>query len=344
MNKQQKEFYKIFCQHGSGDAQVRISANEVAMLTVLTMSDLQLPIPNGCRAFDVACVKGFYYVDDKDVSALPDISDDDCFEMMSSCGVTDINSVSFLYLKNLCDLYRRRVKYSNILSSQCFPSANQVMPRSLLEFGHCDNQLLADWIQWRKLLFDFDNRCAQETGYLFEPILSSCLGAESVSAIHSPVKRIDESGNISNKGRQIDCYLPEEREVYELKMRVTIAASGQGRFSEEMSFPYEAMKAGLTPILVVFDDNSSVLLSKLCKRYEECGGRFYIGEAAWNMLKDKAGKEMGLFIDNYIYPPFDAMEREMKPMPNDIVLSSRENSITISNKNSEYKFFRTQIE
>ena len=63
---------------------------------------------------------------------------------------------------------------------------------------------------------------------------------EPVSHCYSPVKRIDDNGNPTNEGRQIDCYIEESREVYELKLRVTIAASGQGRFSEEMSFPYEA--------------------------------------------------------------------------------------------------------
>lgn len=344
MNRQQKEFYKIFSQHGIGDSQVKISSSELAMLIVLTMQDLHLPVLEKYMAFDIADVKGFYYIDSTDVRNLPPISDKECFEMMQYCGATEADSISFLYLKNLCDLYRRRAKFNNILSSQKFPSANQIMPRSLLEFGHCDNKLLSDWLQWRKFIYDIDNRSAQETGYVFEPILSSCLGGESVSAIHSPVKRIDESGSVTMRGRQIDCYLPEEGEVYELKMRVTIGASGQGRFSEEMSFPYEAMKAGLTPILIVFDDNPSSLLNKLCKRYEECGGQFYIGESAWSMLKDKAGKEMALFIDKYIYPPLAAMESEMQALPDDIVLSSRGNSITISNKNSEYKLFRTEIQ
>ena len=91
------------------------------------------------------------------------------------------------------------------------------------------------------------------------------------------MKRIDDNGNATNEGRQIDCYIEETKEVYELKLRVTIAASGQGRFGEEMSFPYEAHRAGLTPVLVVFDATPSVLLNKLKEKYEQEGGRAVIG-------------------------------------------------------------------
>lgn len=337
MNRQQKEFYKLFSEHGSGDAKITITPQEVLVLLFITTKDLELPLPQcGDEVFNKIANKGFYYISHKDIDSLPQISIDDCFAFMEQSGVTDISNITFLYLKNLCDLYRRRVKYYYILKTQSFPNAEQIVPRSLLEYGNCENQLLADWLEWRKWIFDIDNRSAQETGYVFEPILASCLGGESVSAKNSPVKRIDDNGNATSNGRQIDCYISDTNEVYELKMRVTIAASGQGRFSEEMSFPYEAQMAGLTPILVVFDNNESTLLTKLKNRYVECGGRYYIGDDAWNILKERAGAEMGIFINKYIYPPINSMEIYLQSNPHNVTLSKEDSRIVITGEKGKY--------
>lgn len=337
MNKQQRDFYKLFSEHGSGEAKITISPREVLVMLYISVSDLGLALP--ClpnHRFEEIASKGFYNITFKDIESLEDISADECFCQMEKCHVTDINNIAYLYFKNLCNLYRRRVKYYYILKSQPFPTTEQIVPRCLLEYGNCDNQLLADWLEWRKWIFDIDNRSAQETGYVFEPILTSCLDGESVPANNSPVKRIDENGNPTSAGRQIDCYISKTKEVYELKMRVTIAASGQGRFSEEMSFPYEAQAAGLTPVLIVFDNNESPLLTKLKTRYAECGGQYYIGDDAWNKLKEKAGREMGIFINKYIYPPINSMKDYLHANPHDIVLSKHSSKIIVSNGDTEY--------
>lgn len=337
MTKQQRAFYKLFSEHGSGDSKVVISPQEVLLLLYITTLDLSQPTP---QTFYVEYInvaqKGFYSIARKDIDNLPSVTVEECFSCIETCGVTDVNNIAFLYMKNLCDLYRRRTKYYYILKKQQFPNAEQIVPRSLLEYGNCENKLLADWLEWRKWIFDIDNRCAQETGYIFEPILASCLGGEARSATNSPVKRIDENGNATSNGRQVDCYIEETREVYELKMRVTIAASGQGRFNEEMSFPYEAQKAGLIPVLVVFDDNESTLLTKLKKRYIECGGRFYIGDDAWNILQEAAGDEMAIFINKYIYPPIDSMEKCLTSNPQEITLVNKDSKIEISSSYGRY--------
>lgn len=338
MNRQQKEFYKTFSEHGSGDAKISIAPKEVLLLLYISSSDLNQKEPSlYTTEYSLLKAKGFYNISHQDIERLPDISEGECFDCMKECGVTDINTnVIYLYLKNLCDLYRRRVKYNYILQTQPFPNAEQIVPRSLLEYGNCENMLLADWLEWRKWIFDIDNRSAQETGYVFEPILASCLGGEAQSAKNSIVKRIDDNGNTTSNGRQVDCYVAETKEVYELKMRVTIAASGQGRFSEEMSFPKEAERAGLTPILVVFDGNESDLLRKLKLQYINCGGRYYIGQDAWNMLVNKAGKEMGIFINKYIYPPINAMEDFLNSHPHDITVSQSEDNIIIYGEMGKY--------
>ena len=338
MNRQQREFYKIFAEHGSGEAKVTITAKELILLLHICHVDLygENPAEWMHEDFYKLAQRGLYQVSYHEIEVLPDKDEDAAFALMEQLGVTDGGNILFLYMKNLSDLYRRRFKYHAILKNQPFPSAEQIGPRSLLEYGNCEESLLADWLEWRKWIYDIDNRSAQETGYVFEPILYSCLGGESVSATNSPVKRIGEDGKKTNNGRQIDCYLKEEKEVYELKMRVTIAASGQGRFKEEMSFPYEAMQAGLTPILVVFDENESTLLTKLKARYEECGGKVYIGDNAWKMLSERAGHEMSIFINKYLFPPVNAMETLMHSEPHDLCLKNNDGVVIISNGEEEY--------
>ncbi len=68
-----------------------------------------------------------------------------------------------------------------------------------------------------------DNRAAQETGYLFEPIIANAIGGVSLSAAKSPIRRYRDP----DRYRQVDCI--RDKLAYEIKMRVTIAASGKGR-------------------------------------------------------------------------------------------------------------------
>lgn len=278
----------------------------------------------------------------KRVAELPGVTVEDAINYLQLSGATNTENVIYLYLKNLSELWRRRFKFYNILKTQPFPLTEQIGPRCLLEYGNCEDALLFSWMSWRKVIYDIDNRSAQETGYLFEPILASCLGGEPVSHRYSPVKRIDDNGNPTNEGRQIDCYIEESREVYELKLRVTIAASGQGRFSEEMSFPYEARRAGLTPVLIVFDSTPSPLLDRLKAKYVEEGGRYAIGEEAWNMLTDRAGREMGKYIIKYIKPPISRMEEVRLSIPSNIQLFGIWDCFTITDEFGNQLFYSSK--
>lgn len=341
MNKSQREFYRQFSQHGTGDARVIISAKEVALLLCMAYTDIHEKQPaTSFREITDLAGKGLYRISYSEIAQLPEITDDDCFDLLEKLGATDISGALYLYLKNLSDLYRRRYKYEHILRTQPFPNADQISPRSLLEYGKCDDSLLATWLEWRKWIFDIDNRSGQETGYVFEPILASCLGGTSVSHTSSPVKRINDRGKMTNEGRQVDCYIEDVREVYELKMRVTIAASGQGRFKEELSFPYEAKKSGMTPILVVFDETESALLTKLKAQFKRHGGKCFVGQAAWDMLYEKAGREMSLFIRKYIYPPVQAMGKFIDSNPKSIRIENNGKSIDISDGRSNYEIGR----
>lgn len=334
ITRQQRVFYKTFSQHGSGTAMVEIEPKDVALLIHIAYLDVFENEPEWfSEPFCQLAKENFYTITPEKVATLPDIQIEDAINYLQLSGATNTENVIYLYLKNLAELWRRRFKFYNILKTQPFPLTEQIGPRCLLEYGNCEDDLLFSWMSWRKLIYDIDNRSAQETGYLFEPILASCLGGEPVSHKHSPVKRIDDNGNPTSEGRQIDCYIEETKEAYELKLRVTIAASGQGRFNEEMSFPYEAHRAGLTPVLIVFDPTPSPLLERLKAKYVDEGGRYAVGEDAWNMLTERAGREMGKYILKYIKPPISKMDEIHCAVPACIHLSATENMLTISNEN-----------
>ncbi len=245
-----------------------------------------------------------------------------------------------LYIQNLSALHRRRVKYRRILATQPLAHQEQIAPRSLLEYGICDTGLLSSWMVWRKWIYDIDNRSAQETGYLFEPILASCLGGTPISAPHSPVKRVDDNGNVTDRGRQVDCFVADENVAYEFKLRVSIAASGQGRFSEELSFPRECATAGLTPILLVLDSTPSSRLSELQKAFIAAGGTLYQGEEAWVYMEKKAGEIMSIFLTKYIKPPIEAMELITDNTPVDLFLRWSDDCVSIRTDKNNYEIHR----
>lgn len=206
------------------------------------------------------------------------------------------------YFECLCELHKRRKKYSRILSTQPLPTMLQVSPRALLEFGTIATPALASWLMWRKWFYDIDNRAAQETGYLFEPILANALGGVSYSAQNSPIKRASDK----RKGRQVDCLVGSD--AYEFKLRVTIAASGQGRFSEELDFAKDSRASNFNPILLVLDPTPSSRLEDLSSEYQKYGGRAYIGDDAWQHLEDESGPIMATFIERYVRRPIKAID------------------------------------
>lgn len=246
-----------------------------------------------------------------------------------------------LYFSNLCSLHKRRIKYQIILRTQPKPTMDQIGPRGLLEYGINNKTLLYNWITWRKWIFDIDNRSGQETGYLFEPILASCLGGEPIGSAKSPVKRINSDGTPSDGARQIDCYVADDNSAYEFKLRVTIAASGQGRFAEELSFAKECRAAGLKPILLVLDPTPSSRLAELKKAFIDSQGEVYIGNEAWGHIEDRAGKLITVFIEKYLRAPLLDISTSEPTYPSEINLAWTNESITISDGASEYKIKRS---
>jgi hypothetical protein len=209
-------------------------------------------------------------------------------------------------LRCLSELHKRRRKYAMILSAQPMPTMVQVSPRSLVEYGRFDTEALASWLTWRKFFYDLDNRSAQETGYLFEPVLAAAIGGEPKGARSKVVTRTDDK----SKGRQVDCWKvrADGRPLaYEFKLRVTIAASGQGRFGEEISFAQDCASSGAIPVLVVLDPTPNPRLRDLQAAFEAKGGHAYIGDAAWAHLEAEAGGIMATFIERYVRTPIAAI-------------------------------------
>lgn len=217
---------------------------------------------------------------------------------------------TFTYFIALTNLHAQRCKYQAILESQPIPELETIIPRGLLEMGGLPADALASWLVWRKFIYDIDNRSAQTAGYLFEPILTLALGGASYGARASPVKRGGTKG-----GRQVDCIVGLD--AYEFKMRVTIAASGQGRFAEELSFAEDCQLSGYRPVLLILDPTPSVKQSDLSARYRNFGGEAYVGDAAWLHLEERAGKVMSQFIERYVRRPvseLDSSFAELMPM------------------------------
>jgi hypothetical protein len=326
--------------HGAGDSQVMLSDSELYALICIAISDLSWSYIE-LEIEPIAFPHPDYYQIDLSWFSRLDIEDLDAERALSALDICVKKDADFiLYIDNLTALHRRRVKYQRILSQQPFPSMDQIGPRVLLEYGCCDVALLANWMAWRKWIYDIDNRSAQETGYLFEPVLASCLGGEAIGARNSPIKRLDPAGNPTVNGRQVDCLVPIDKTVYEFKLRVTIAASGQGRFGEELSFPFESQAAGYRPILLVLDPTPSSRLTELSAAFIQCGGTVYQGEEAWLHMEQQAGLVISRFIEKYIKPAIQDIEAVNITDIQSLTLSWTENGIVISSDCHNYPIER----
>jgi len=237
------------------------------------------------------------------------IRPDDLIELLDKAESLDEDFLT--YLRCLMELHKRRRKYGMILERQPLPTMVQVSPRALMEYGpDFPTEALASWLTWRKFFYDLDNRSAQETGYLFEPILASAIGGAPMSAKEKVVHRASDP----SKGRQVDC----QPLAYELKLRVTIAASGQGRFAEELSFAEDCKSSGVKPVLVVLDPTENNKLTDLQAAYRRVGGECYVCDDAWRHLENEAGITMAAFIEKYVRRPvaeISAFERIVEGDP-----------------------------
>ena len=234
-----------------------------------------------------------------------------------------LDANSDIYFGCLAALHKARMKYERILETQPMPTIDQVGPRGLLQYGGMASRTLAGFLLWRKWVFDIDNRAGQETGYLFEPIIAAAVGGVPVSARRSPVKR----RKAPSKGRQVDCL--REKWAYEIKLRVTIAASGQGRWREELEFPEDCKHSGYVPVLVVLDSTKNAKLDQLGTAFLTAGGEVYIGQLAWAHLEGLAGSTMARFLEKYVHGPLHALLSEEPTELPDLLLSMGLKQLTV---------------
>ena len=235
-----------------------------------------------------------------------------------------LDSDADMYYACLATLHKARLKYETILETQPVPTLEQVGPRGLLQYGKLSPRALAGFLFWRKWFFDIDNRAGQETGYLFEPVIASAVGGIPVPASKSPVKRHREGG----KGRQVDCLL--SKKAYELKIRLTIAASGQGRWREQLDYPTDCRMSGYIPVLVVLDSTPNPKLTELADSFRREGGEVYTGNEAWEHLDSLAGPTMARFLDKYVRTPINQLLKDAPDTFPDLFAKMGANNITIA--------------
>ena len=263
------------------------------------------------------------------------ISSYNLFELFEH--LLSLNKDADTYFHCLATLHKSRLKYQRIMSTQPVPTLDQVGPRGLLQYGMLPSPELAALMYWRKWMFDIDNRAGQETGYLFEPIIANAIGGVSVSAGNSPVRR----RNRTSQGRQVDCI--KDSLAYEIKLRVTIAASGQGRWQEELDFPQDAIGSGFKPILIVLDPTPNPKLTDLSNAFIEAGGGVYAGDDAWTHLEREAGETMGRFLETYVRTPLDELLSSVPVNLPDITLSMQADSVVFKVGSVEHSVPRENV-
>jgi hypothetical protein len=293
LTKTQQAIWEKARALGSGDQAVGLDDNMCAYLVGRIVLDLGLgehfpEIPVGLPNFYTSHVIGSLSLAVGDPCAL--------YERL-----VGLDSDADMYFACLAALHKARLKYETILETQPIPTLEQVGPRGLLQFGKLSPRALAALLFWRKWMFDIDNRAGQETGYLFEPVIANAIGGTPAPARISPVKRHRDS----KKGRQVDCVLGKR--AYEIKIRVTIAASGQGRWREELDFPTDCQASGFMPVLVVLDSTPNPKLVELSRAFRTGGGEVYIGADAWRHLDELAGPTMTRFLEAYVRMPLDRL-------------------------------------
>lgn len=208
------------------------------------------------------------------------------------------------YFSCLATLHKSRLKYERILQTQPIPTINQVGTRGLLQYGSLSPKALTGFLFWRKWMFDIENRAGQEAGYLFEAIIANAIGGTPAGRGKSPVYR---EGNSAKGGRQVDCIRDDK--AYEFKLRVTIAASGQGRWQEELDFPRDCLASGFTPVLIVLDPTRNPKLDELELAFLSNKGEVHI-EDAWAYLDSLAGPTMTRFLERYVHEPIRTLLEE----------------------------------
>lgn len=315
LSKAQSSAFEKARAPGSGGQAVSLSDSAVRALVALTARDLALSPLAGLSTLDT---REFYEFAPHDFALGGETSGLSAYDALLQIGPLDTDT----YFLSLAALHRARLKYANILRLQMTPSLEQVGPRGLLQYGELSAESLGSLLILRKWMYDIDNRAAQETGNLFEPVMAGAIGGSTIPAGSSPVRR-DGTG----RGRQVDCL--RGANAYEIKIRVTIAASGQGRWNEELSYPADCEASGFRPMLLVLDGTINPKLTELAATFIQHGGDAFIGEDAWAHLESEAGPTMSKFVEKYIHGPLDDLLNRTPTDISELRVRLRSNSIQL---------------
>ncbi len=328
LTKTQQTIWEKARAYGSGDQAVGLTDEMCAYLVCRIAYDLGLQ-----NKFPEAPgnLPPFFEADDLDSLVVTGVDAQDLFERL-----VKQNPDADMYFACLSTVHKARLKYENILETQPIPTLEQVGPRGLLQYGKLGAAALAGLLFWRKWFFDIDNRAGQETGYLFEPVIAYALGGTPVPAKKSPIRRHKDN----QKGRQVDCLLGKK--AYELKIRVTIAASGQGRWREELDFPVDCKESGYKPVLVVLDGTPNQKLSELEDAFFRQDGEVYKGISAWEHLESLAGPTMSLFLDKYVRAPIDGLIEDAPLILPKFVSTISDDSISITVGDETFRIVRRE--
>ena len=148
---------------------------------------------------------------------------------------------------------------------------------------------------------------------MFEPIIAAAIGGAPASARSSPVLRQG-----TGRGRQVDCLKGDK--AFEIKLRVTIAASGQGRWQEELDFPADCWASGYTPVLLVLDPTPNPKLTELQRAFLDRDDAVYVGDDAWSYLDGQAGQPLNHFLRKYVREPIQTLLAEVPEELPELVL------------------------
>jgi hypothetical protein len=330
LTKSQQAIWAKAVAYGSGDQGVRLTEGICAYLVCRIAHDLGIQDSSPGVPRELV---GFFEAEDLDSLVVEGLDARDLFERL-----VQQNPDVDMYFACLSTLHKARLKYEAILETQPLPTLEQVGPRSLLQYGKLSPAALSSLLFWRKWFFDIDNRAGQETGYLFEPVIAYAVGGIPVPAGKSPIRRSRDD----RKGRQVDCLLGKS--AYEVKIRVTIAASGQGRWREELEFPVDCRESGYKPILVVLDSTPNPKLSELERAFLGQGGDIYKGAAAWGHLAELAGPTMSLFLEKYVRGPIDRLIQEAPQTLQTLVATMSAGRISISIGDETLRILRRESE
>lgn len=124
---------------------------------------------------------------------------------------------------------------------------------------------------------------------------------------------------------------------------MTIAASGQGRWREELEFPGDCRSSGFTPVLIVLDPTRNVKLDELEAAFKAQTGDVFIGLQAWSHLAGLAGDTMARFLERYIHEPLQALLDATTTGPElpELVLRMDSRDVHISVEGESFALTRT---